>query len=47
MGSSGLTANRDVAKAIGAGVKHFVAKPHTAEALLRKLAQALGTTSDA
>ncbi|MDF3071223.1 MAG: Blue-light-activated protein [Polyangiaceae bacterium] len=42
VGSSGLTANGDVAKAVGAGVKHFVAKPYTAEALLSTLAKALG-----
>jgi CheY-like chemotaxis protein len=42
VGSSGLTSNGDVARAIGAGVEHFVAKPYTAEALLRTLAKALG-----
>ena len=44
IGSSGLTTNADVAKAVGAGVEHFVAKPYTAEALLVTLAKALGTS---
>ena len=46
VGSSGLTANGDVAKAIGAGIKHFVAKPYTAEALLRTLGKAFGKIPD-
>ena len=44
--SSGLTASADVAKAVGAGVKHFVAKPYTAEALLETLGRALGKIPD-
>jgi two-component system cell cycle sensor histidine kinase/response regulator CckA len=47
VGSSGLTANGDVAKAVGAGIKHFVAKPYTAEALLSTLAKSLGKLSEA
>lgn len=35
--SSGQPANFGVAKAIGAGVEHFVPKPYTAETLLRAL----------
>ncbi len=42
VGSSGLTASSDGAKAVGAGVRFFVAKPYTAEALLGTLAKALG-----
>jgi CheY-like chemotaxis protein len=37
IGSSGLDANGHVAKAVGAGVKHFVPKPYTAEVILRTL----------
>lgn len=37
IGSSGQGANGGVAKALGAGVEHFVPKPYTAEALLRLL----------
>jgi PAS domain S-box-containing protein len=33
--SSGLAANGSVAKASGAGVKHFIPKPYTAEAMLQ------------
>jgi CheY-like chemotaxis protein len=32
--ASGLNANESVAKATGAGVKHFLTKPYTTEALL-------------
>ena len=39
--SSGLNANGGVAKALGAGVKHFVPKPYTAEAILKTLAEVL------
>ncbi len=46
VGSSGLTANGDIAKAVGAGIKHFVAKPYTAEALLTTLAKAVGKIPD-
>lgn len=35
--SSGLAANGGVAKAMGAGVHHFIPKPYTAEAMLHKL----------
>jgi CheY-like chemotaxis protein len=41
IGSSGLASNGGVAKAVGAGVKHFVPKPYTAETLLKVLAEAL------
>jgi PAS domain S-box-containing protein len=41
IGSSGLNANGGVAKAIGAGVQHFVPKPYTAERMLRTLHQVL------
>lgn len=37
VGSSGLTANGNVAKAAGAGVEYFVPKPYTAEAMLRAI----------
>lgn len=37
IGSSGLHSNGAVAKAVGAGVHHFVPKPYTAEALLQTL----------
>jgi PAS domain S-box-containing protein len=47
VGSSGLTTSADVAKAVGAGVEHFVAKPYTAESLLKTLAKALGKIVDA
>lgn len=39
--SSGLNANGGIAKALGAGVEHFVPKPYTAEAILRMIAQIL------
>ena len=42
VGSSGHVSVADVARAMGAGVKHFVPKPYTAEALLKVLAQVLG-----
>jgi len=35
IGSSGLDANGTVAKASGAGVKHFIPKPYTAEVMLQ------------
>jgi PAS domain S-box-containing protein len=41
VGSSGLAANGGVAKAMGAGVQHFVPKPYTAEGVLKTLAEAL------
>ncbi|MGN6386285.1 MAG: response regulator, partial [Verrucomicrobiota bacterium] len=37
IGSSGLTSNDGVAKAVGAGVQHFIPKPYTAEAMLNTL----------
>jgi PAS domain S-box-containing protein len=37
IGSSGRASNGGVAKAIGAGVSHFLAKPYTAERLLTEL----------
>ena len=39
--SSGLVSNRDVTEAVGPGVRHFVAKPYTAETILTTLQQAL------
>jgi PAS domain S-box-containing protein len=39
--SSGLASNGAISKAIGAGVKHFLPKPYTAESLLRQLNEAL------
>jgi CheY-like chemotaxis protein len=45
VGSSGLTANSEVAKAIGAGVKHFVPKPYNAGTLLRTIRDALNEPS--
>lgn len=44
--SSGLASNSSVAKAIGAGVQLFLAKPYTAEALLRTIHQGLHGTSE-
>ena len=43
IGASGHDANGKVAKAAGAGVKHFLAKPYTSDALLRTLREILGT----
>jgi PAS domain S-box-containing protein len=39
--SSGLASNGGVAKALGAGVKHFVPKPYTAEKMLAVLREVL------
>ena len=39
--SSGLNANGGVAKALGAGVEHFVPKPYTAEAILSAISKIL------
>lgn len=39
--ASGLNANGSVAKASGAGVKHFLSKPYTAETLLQILREVL------
>ncbi len=44
--SSGLDARDRVAKAAGAGVKHFLAKPYTAEAILLTLHQVLAEPSE-
>lgn len=41
IGSSGLSMDENIAKAIGAGVEHFVPKPYTAETLLQTLNQVL------
>jgi PAS domain S-box-containing protein len=41
IGSSGHTSQGGVAKAVGAGVQHFVPKPYTAETLLKVLADVL------
>ena len=35
--ASGINANESVAKAAGAGVKHFLTKPYTAATLLKTL----------
>ncbi len=40
--SSGLDANAGISKAIDAGVKHFIPKPYTAEAMLNMLFNVLG-----
>jgi CheY-like chemotaxis protein len=42
IGSSGLNANGNVAKAMDAGVQVFVPKPYTAEAMLRTIRRVLG-----
>lgn len=39
--ASGLNANGGVAKAAGAGIRHFLAKPYTTEALLKTVAEIL------
>ena len=41
VGSSGLAANGNVARAVDAGVRHFVPKPYTAEVMLMVLRKAL------
>jgi CheY-like chemotaxis protein len=41
IGSSGQASNGGVAKAVGAGVNHFVPKPYTAETLLKTLRELL------
>jgi len=41
IGTSGLNANGNLAKAVGAGVHHFVPKPYTAETLLKVLKKIL------
>ena len=41
IGSSGLSSSANVAAAVGAGIKYFVPKPYTAEAILTVLDQAL------
>jgi PAS domain S-box-containing protein len=41
VGSSGLNANGNVAKAMGAGVQHFVPKPYTGDTILRVLRKVL------
>lgn len=46
IGSSGQATNGGVAKAVGAGVHHFVPKPYTAETLLRTLRKILGPPAE-
>ena len=41
IGASGIEDNGRLAHAVGAGMKHFLPKPYTAEVLLHKLAEAL------
>jgi len=41
IGSSGFNAGGNISKAVAAGVKHFVPKPYTAEAMLRVLKRIL------
>jgi hypothetical protein len=41
--ASGLYSNGRIAKAAGAGVKHFLPKPYTAETLLITLREVLRT----
>ena len=41
IGTSGLNANGNLAKAVGAGVHHFVPKPYTAETILKVLRKIL------
>ena len=43
--SSGLASNAGVAKAVNAGVQHFVPKPYTAEAMLKTLHEVLSTAA--
>ncbi|MDQ3032147.1 MAG: PAS domain S-box protein [Myxococcota bacterium] len=43
VGSSGLVSNSNVARAVGAGVVHFVPKPYTSEALLKTLRAAIAS----
>lgn len=41
IGASGQGSDADLAKAVGAGLKHFVPKPYTAESILTVIARAL------
>ena len=43
IGTSGLSVNENIAKALEAGVQHFVPKPYTAETMLKALRVTLGT----
>jgi len=43
IGASGIEHNGMLAQAVGAGLKHFLPKPYTADVLLRTLADALST----
>ncbi len=42
IGSSGLETNASLARTPGLGINHFIAKPYTAETILRIIAEALG-----
>ncbi|MDB6175243.1 MAG: sensory box protein [Chthoniobacteraceae bacterium] len=42
--ASGLSSSGDVARACGSDIKHFIAKPYTADALLKVLQQTLAET---
>ena len=41
IGSSGMVSEGGMAKAMSAGVKHFISKPYTAGAILKKLHEVL------
>jgi PAS domain S-box-containing protein len=46
IGASGIEHNGMLAQAVGAGLKHFLPKPYTADVLLRTLADALSTPDE-
>jgi len=41
VGSSGLTSDGGVSKAMAAGIQHFIPKPYTAETMLNTLHEVL------